>query len=209
MSSRPQSELFDPGRVAGRQPFVHGSHNLTGEIEWYTPAEYIESARRVMGTIDVDPCTSDLAQKTVKATTWYTIETNGLVQKWAGNVWLNPPYSARIVRSFVDQLLGYIATGDVQQAILLTHNNADTLWFQKAANCCQSVCFTRGRVRFYNSKGVANSPTHGHAFMYFGRRRKRFEREFRQYGWIARGTQWQEDLASEAKPSKPSYTRCR
>jgi len=179
-------ELFNTKRVAGKQPFVHGAHNLTGKIEWYTPPQYVESARKVMGSIDLDPCSSDFAQVTVKATSYYTFKTNGLAQAWQGNVWMNPPYAARIIRAFVDKLLGHLATRDVQQAIMLTHNNADTLWFHKAAQCCRSVCFTRGRVRFYNADGTANSPTHGHCFMYFGKRRRAFESEFKQYGWIAR-----------------------
>lgn len=180
-------ELFETGRVAKKQPFVHGSHNLNGDVEWYTPAAYIESARKVMGSIDVDPCTSALAQETVKATKFHTVDTNGLIHKWTGNVWMNPPYAARIITPFVDKLLGHLATGDVRQAIMLTHNNADTAWFHKAASCCKAVCFTRGRVRFYNANGTANSPTHGHVFLYFGRRSKLFASEFRQYGWIAKG----------------------
>lgn len=180
-------ELFNAGRIAEQQPIVHGCHNLSGKVEWYTPPKYIASAVRVMGSIDCDPCTSELAQKTVQATTYYTIETDGLAHVWTGNVWMNPPYSARVVTRFVDKLLGHIHDGNIKQAIMLTHNNADTAWFHKAAMNCCVACFTRGRVRFYDENGEGNSPTHGHTFMYFGRRRKRFTDEFRQYGWIVKG----------------------
>jgi len=141
-----------------------------------------------MGEIDIDPCTSELAQKIIQAGTYYTIDTDGLSHEWSGNVWMNPPYAARLIVPFVDKLIGHLATGEVKQAIMLTHNNADTLWFHKAAARCAAACFTRGRVRFYNEKGTANSPTHGHCFMYFGRRVQRFCDEFRQYGWIVKGT---------------------
>jgi len=100
---------------------------------------------------------------------------------------MNPPYAAQIIGGFVDKLLGHLSTGDVSQAIMLTHNNADTKWFHKAAMNCKSACFTRGRVRFYDEHGQANSPTHGHCFMYFGGRKRTFEKEFSQYGWIVRG----------------------
>ena len=180
------ADLFETGRIAGHQPIVHGSHNLTGNIEWYTPPQYIESARKVMGTIDCDPCTSTFAQKVVGATHYYTIDTDGLAHPWNGTVWMNPPYTARIVSKFVDKLLGHLSNGDVTQAIMLTHNNADTAWFHKAAMRCSRACFTRGRVRFYDERGRGNSPTHGHTFMYFGRRHRRFAEEFSQYGWVVR-----------------------
>jgi ParB family chromosome partitioning protein len=181
------NELFDVGRIAGNQPIVHGSHNLSGNIEWYTPAKYIDSARSVMDSIDCDPCTSELAQQVIQAKTHYTIETDGLAHPWSGTVWMNPPYAAKIITQFVDKLMGHLHNGDVKQAIMLTHNNADTAWFHKAAMNCTAGCLTRGRVRFYDENGQGNSPTHGHIFLYFGRRHKRFAQEFRQYGWIVKG----------------------
>jgi hypothetical protein len=187
ISTMTQAQLFDAGSVAKKKLFVHGSHNLSGKIEWYTPLQYIVSARNVMGSIDLDPCTSEYAQKTIQAATYYTIETDGLAHPWAGTVWMNPPYASKIITAFVDKLLGHLSNGDVTQAILLTHGTADARWFHLAASRAAVVCFTRGRVRFYDEKGTANSPTHGHVFMYFGRRRQRFVDEFRQYGWIATG----------------------
>lgn len=186
-------DLFDAKRIPGRHPRVHGSHNLSGKIEWYTPKQYIDMAVAVMGTIDCDPCTSELAQKTVCAAKHFTIEDDGLTKQWTGNVWLNPPYASAIIKKFVDKLLAHLGDGSVTQAIMLTHNNADTQWFHKAAIACASACFTRGRVRFYDEHGTANSPTHGHVFMYFGRRRRRFENVFQNTGWIARGINGDKD----------------
>jgi len=182
-----QAELFETKRIADKQPFVHGSHNLNGKIEWYTPPKYIEAAKKVMGTIDCDPCTSELAQSVVQAGTYFTIDDDGLTRPWAGNIWMNPPYASKIITAFVDKLLASLASKDASQAIMLTHNNADTAWFHKAAMNSDSVCFTRGRVRFYDENGEGNSPTHGHVFLYFGRRKKAFERVFSEFGWICRG----------------------
>ena len=56
----------------------------TGNFEWYTPAYIIEAARKTMGTIDLDPASSVIANETVKATTFYTIDDDGLIKEWGG-----------------------------------------------------------------------------------------------------------------------------
>src|SRR5262249_52907862 len=63
----------------------HGTQG-TGENEWYTPGEFIESARSVMGSIDLDPATSALAQEVVRATRFFTKDDDGLTKEWCGNV---------------------------------------------------------------------------------------------------------------------------
>lgn len=59
--------------------------------EWYTPPDVIEAFRYAMGSIDLDPATCYKANAIVKAEDCYTLEENGLLQRWFGNVFLNPP----------------------------------------------------------------------------------------------------------------------
>lgn len=59
--------------------------------EHYTPANIVEAARAVLGEIDLDPASCLEAQQTVKASQYYTAGVNGLVQPWAGRVFVNPP----------------------------------------------------------------------------------------------------------------------
>lgn len=183
-----QRELFELGKTSAniRQPkVVHGTQ-LTGNIEWYTPPEYVEAARKVMGKIDCDPASSVLAQNVIQANTYYTIHDNGLSKSWTGSVWLNPPYAAKLINPFVDKLLAHLEDGAVSHAIMLTHCNTDTKWYHRAVESqhCSSICQTRGRVRFYDANGTANSPTHGHIFIYFGKRKARFRNEFKKFGKV-------------------------
>jgi hypothetical protein len=55
---------------------------FTGEVEWYTPAEYVDLAQEVvLGKIDLDPASSALAQQTVKAKQFFTAADDGLAKE--------------------------------------------------------------------------------------------------------------------------------
>ena len=148
--------------------------------DWYTPPEYIESARKVLGTIHLDPATSELAQATVKADIFYTEETNGLGPVWEGPVWMNPPYSMPEIGHFTDKLL----SEDISDWIVLTNNSSDTSWFHKLAEECSLMCFTKGRVGFLNVAGKKMATRQGQCFFYKGPNIDMFKKEFSNYGLI-------------------------
>jgi phage N-6-adenine-methyltransferase len=141
---------------------------FTGENDWYMPDEYLEAARQVLGRIELDPASSDAAQAKVRAERYYTREIDGLQQEWRGSVWLNPPYERALIDEFVHQMVEKVDARRVLSAIMLTHNYTDTAWFHAAAHACSALCFTRGRIRFYDADGEVASPTQGQAFFYFG-----------------------------------------
>jgi len=68
----------------------------SASVEWYTPEWVAELARRVMGSIDLDPASCDVAQRTIKALEYYTREDDGLAKPWVGNVFCNPPYGRTV-----------------------------------------------------------------------------------------------------------------
>jgi phage N-6-adenine-methyltransferase len=154
----------------------------TGEFERYTPAEYIEAARLVLGKIDLDPATSEIAQRTVRADTFFTEKTNGLEREWHGRVFLNPPYHRELAPKFIDKLVEEVAAKRTSAAIMLTNNCTDTEWFVTALDACVSVCFTSGRIKFTQPNGTEVLPTQGQAFFYFGDDVKRFEDVFCRVG---------------------------
>lgn len=156
--------------------------NNSKDDEWYTPSQYIEAAREVMGTIDLDPASNDFANETVKATTYYTEETDGLAQKWFGNIWMNPPYSTALLSRFAEKL----AEEDFTQAIVLVNNATETGWFETMISKASAIVFHKGRIRFVKRDGAHGAPLQGQAFIYYGDNVERFISVFGKFGWSAK-----------------------
>lgn len=135
--------------------------------EWYTPVEYIEMARTLMGGIDTDPASCEWAQERVKAATYYTKDDDGLEQKWQGRVWLNPPYSWPEVEKFTRELCRQYDEGAVTEAVLLVNNCTDAAWFQALLRRFP-VCFTAGRIKFERPGLEVFATRQGQAFFYLG-----------------------------------------
>jgi len=173
--------------IAGQfQPTVQGTFGRR-QNEWYTPAKYISLARRVLGEIDVDPASNKFAQEIVRARQYFDKQQNGLLQSWYGRVWLNPPYSPPLIGKFIGKLLQEWNARRTEACIALTHNCTDSMWFHDAASAANAICFTCGRVRFYESDGAIGAKTHrGQAFFYFGSEIETFKREFERIGFIVR-----------------------
>ena len=182
---RTRPSFWEAFREVNSLKAVHVSQN-TGQVEWYTPPEYIEAARQVMGSIDLDPATSEVAQKNVKAKQYFTAEEDGLELDWAGNVWLNPPYAADLVERFVDRLCGFFKVS-VPQAILLVNNATETDWGQLAAKYAAAICFPLHRIKFLNEDNEpVGAPLQGQAIYYFGDAIDRFLVAFSSFGFCVR-----------------------
>lgn len=164
-----------------KQP--HVSHN-SGENEWYTPSEYIEAAREVLGTIDLDPASSDIANERVKATSYFTKEDNGLAHEWHGNVWMNPPYAQPLISSFAEKVVEEFDAARIRAAIVLVNNATDTKWFRTMEAVSPAICFTP-RIRFIDPSGnPSGAPLQGQAILYMGDDAELFARVFRQFGFV-------------------------
>ncbi len=156
----------------------------TGENEWYTPTDVLDDVRSVLGEIDLDPASSEAAQKHVKAKRFFSEEEDGLEQEWHGKVFLNPPYAQPAIAHFADKMALEYEAGRTTEAIMLTHNYTDTRWFHIAERPSALICFTRGRIRFVSANGDLATPTQGQAFFYYGPRQEAFRQAFAKRGFI-------------------------
>jgi hypothetical protein len=154
------------------------------QMERYTPVTYIEAVRQVLGTIDLDPASCAVAQQTVQASRYWTIDDNGLAHAWAGRTFLNPPYVIQLIDHFVTRLVEEVQHGHVVEAILLVNNCTETTWFQQADAAATRRCEPKGRIKFVDSRGQRTDPQRGSVFFYFGSNPERFTEIFAPFGPI-------------------------
>lgn len=176
-------EEITAAAVLRKSNAVHVSQN-TGVPEWYTPKEFIDSARKVMGSIDLDPASSKRAQKTVGALQYLTIDNDGLSYDWTGNVWMNPPYASGIVDKFMLRVKEDFDGGAITSAITLTNNCTETHWFQSCCESATAICLPSKRIKYLDESGAEGAPLQGQAFLYFGEFPKSFIAEFKNHGVV-------------------------
>jgi hypothetical protein len=151
--------------------------------EWYTPAPYIEAARLVLGQIDLDPASTAVANKVVKAAKFYDCNQDGLRYDWPGRVFLNPPYRRdNIQAEFINKLVVQYRSGITTAGVLLMGNRTETDWFQPLWD--YPICFTNHRIKFYSVSGAKDSPVTGNVFAYLGPDLAKFIQVFSEFGTI-------------------------
>lgn len=153
--------------------------------EWYTPSAIIESARTLMGGIDIDPASCAAAQKSIRAGAYLTKEDDALRNdiRWAGRMWLNPPYSIPLITLFVDKAISEYEAGNVTEAVILTNNSSDTVWFHALLSRFPA-CFTRGRVKFWRPNHDVFGARQGQTIFYMGDNVDGFIAEFGTHGQV-------------------------
>ena len=153
---------------------------------WCTPKIYIDAVKAVIGDIELDPYSSEYANKTVNAQKFFSIENPAENKEWdAKNVFMNPPYAAKLIKQavckFIEEYKKYGFDG-----IVLTNNATDTKWFRALSNHAKCVCFTDHRISFdTNDEKFISNNTRGQAFFYFGNDVNKFSEVFGKFGIIA------------------------
>jgi hypothetical protein len=154
--------------------------------EWYTPGEIVESARAVLGEIDLDPASCPKANAMVRARSFYSREVCGLKNPWSGRVWMNPPYG-NSAPLFAEKLIREYVSGNVPEAVALFNANAMTsLWFAPIYEHASSLMVTRGRLQFSagDPEQSFSSPSTGSVIVYLGDRPESFSKEFYKHGTV-------------------------
>lgn len=168
--------------------------NFSSEsFEWYTPGKYIEAVREALGDIDLDPASSEQANRTIKAKEIFTEEQDGLELDWHGRVFVNPPYGksseyGSLAGAFCNKAMAEYETGNVQACIILVNSVHSQNW--QAPLYDYTVCFVDHRIQFVSSDGEENkNPTFQNIFVYLGQNEQRFANAFAKFGYVMRKLQ--------------------
>lgn len=206
----------------------NGLHSCESS-EHYTPREYAEAARYVLGAIDLDPASCAAANVLVDAGWYYLAEEDGLSQHWSGRVYLNPPGDRRgkLVMAFWRRACEHVIFGRPGAAVLWAGYSVGPLPrlhacrpFDDGTPCPgplswpfvligpQAPCTTTGgRICWISSDTgePGEHPGHGNYFCllsYDADQRQRFRERFGSFGFhLAPRTlpHMRRDLASEIR----------
>jgi phage N-6-adenine-methyltransferase len=187
-----EGKLQEPGikKAPALVPLQSQSMKLLTRSEndsWRTPAHYIEAAREVLNGIDLDPASSEIANQTVKAMSYFTKEDDGLAQPWiAGTVWINPPYGKTNNMSnqglFAQKLVDEYEAGNVGEGIILVNHYHGYNWFAPLDPF--PFCRVNHRISFVNPETnlEGDEAKASSVFVYVGKDPRKFYRVFKQFG---------------------------
>ena len=170
-------------KLSNKQPACYSSNS----VEWYTPQEYIEAAREVLGTITLDPASNNNANEVVRADVFFTKDDDGLEKAWYGTVFLNPPYGKQggdsLAGLFCQKAISEHEVGNIESCIILVNSVHSQKWQSPLYD--YPVCFVDHRIQFLSGDGAKNeNPTFQNIFIYLGSDKDTFAKVFSRFGYV-------------------------
>ena len=122
--------------------------------QWSTP-QYLFDILNDEFNFTLDPCADDSNHK---CETYFTKESNGLLQSWKGHsVFCNPPYG-KAIKEWVEKCYNESRDKDTT-VVMLIPARTDTSYFHEFIYGKAEIRFIRGRLKFGDSKNAAPFPS--------------------------------------------------
>lgn len=163
--------------------------DLNDKDDWQTPPELVQDLQQAVDRIDLDPCAHP--ETSIGARNWALDKgIDGLERSWNGykTVFVNPPFSYKT--EWLEKIVEEVSTDrpTPRTIILLTPDSTDTKswWHGYIAPHAQYICFSEGRIAYYEDGVRADSPTFGTAISIFGECPDDLLHTLQQWGHVVR-----------------------
>ena len=134
-------------------------HFSSKKMDWATPWPLFRVCEEAYGPFSLDVCAT---KENAKCQRFFSPEVNGLLQRWYGACWMNPPYG-RTIGQWLEKAVAEAERG--ARVVCLLPARTDTAWWHEFVLPHGHVHFLRGRVRFEGAKHAAPFPS---AIVVFG-----------------------------------------
>ena len=118
---------------------------------WATPQDFFDKYNAIFN-FQTDVCASP---ENAKCLAYYTEQMDGLLQKWNGCCWMNPPYG-RSIKDWMRK--AYESSLQGATVVCLVPARTDTAWWHDYA-IKGDIEFIRGRLKFGGHKNSAPFPS--------------------------------------------------
>ena len=165
-----------------------GRKTIGTKKEWCTPPKYVELITKMLGTIDLDPCSNSFS--IIEAKTKYSLPLDGLKQEWNyDKIYVNPPYGRDPLRktSIKDWILKINETHEKYGSEILclipvatNTSHYKEIIFKKS----NGICFledTRLKFMIEGEISKKGSPM-ACAMIYWGNNYDLFQKIFEEFG---------------------------
>lgn len=132
------------------------------KTEWETPPELFARLNREF-SFTLDVCAT---RRNRKCGAYFTLQQDGLRQRWTGACWMNPPYG-RAIGTWIRKAREESVRGAT--VVCLVPARTDTGWWHEDAMKAQEIRLLRGRITFVGARASAPFPS---ALVIFGDRRR-------------------------------------
>jgi hypothetical protein len=112
-----------------------------------TPPHVLDSLGGA-SSFDLDPCAAPLPRPWPTALRMVSLPDNGLMVRWSGRVWLNPPYTGTEIGRWLERLAAH------GQGTALINASTETEAFQRFVwGAASGLLFLEGRLVFCDANG--------------------------------------------------------
>jgi site-specific DNA-methyltransferase (adenine-specific) len=122
-------------------------HYSTGKDDWETPQKLFDVLDAEFN-FTLDAASTHNNTKCMDHYSDDNDEWDGLLNKWHGNVWCNPPYSRGLQKQFIKKAHDEFMRGNTDLVVMLLPARTDTIAFHEYIYGKAEIRFIKGRLKF-------------------------------------------------------------